>query len=126
MSHTALVKFAPVLTAERWGDPTWTSPGRTFYWGRSLKLIPGTATPLLVDHNMDCRIGVVHELFQMAWTDLRSCRDHRSTRLAEDLRDEGVVRSLGRSLDRARRRLGTRDQRAREGDQPALTRRRTQ
>ena len=69
MSHTALIKFAPVLTAERWGNPEWTRPGRTFYWGGSLKLIPGTPTPLIVDHDMDRRIGFVRELFTMPWTD---------------------------------------------------------
>ena len=69
MSHTALIKFAPVLTAERWGDPKWTRPGRTFYWNGALKLIPGRVTPLVVDHNLERQVGVVHELFTMELTD---------------------------------------------------------
>ena len=36
MSHNISIKLAPVLTAERWDDPTWMRPGRAFYWPGSL------------------------------------------------------------------------------------------
>ena len=69
MSHSALIKFSPVLTAERWSNPRWTRPDRTFYWNGALKLIPGQKTPVVIDHDMERTVGVVHELFTMEWTD---------------------------------------------------------
>ena len=69
MSHSALIKFAPVLTAERWSNPRWTRPDRTFYWNGALKLIPCQKTPVVIDHDMERIVGVVHELFTMEWTD---------------------------------------------------------
>ena len=67
--YSTVIKLAPVLTAERWGDPEWTRPGRTFYWPGSLKLIPRQPTPLVVNHDMQRRVGVVDRLFQIDWND---------------------------------------------------------
>ena len=36
---------------------------------RLTKLLPGQPTPLVVDHDMEREVGVVHELFTMEWTD---------------------------------------------------------
>jgi hypothetical protein len=69
MTHAVSVKLAPVLTAERWGYPKWTRPGRTFYWGGALRLLPGKPTPLVVDHDVSRLIGTVDELFTMDWVD---------------------------------------------------------
>ena len=69
MTHAVCVKLAPVLTAERWDDPNWTRPERTFYWPGSLRLLPGKPTPLVVDHDMSRVIGTVHELLTMPWVD---------------------------------------------------------
>ncbi len=69
MTHSAVIKLAPILTAERWGDPAWTRPGRTFYWPGALRLLPGKPTPLVVDHEMSTTIGTVNELCTMTFTD---------------------------------------------------------
>ena len=69
MTHTVCVKLAPILTAERWDDPKWMRPDRTFYWPGSLKLIPRQPTPIVRDHNMDDVIGTVTELLTMPFTD---------------------------------------------------------
>ena len=48
MSTAAIVKLAPVLTAERYKNPEWERPGRDFYWSGSLALLPKREIPLLV------------------------------------------------------------------------------
>ena len=69
MTHTVCVRFAPVVNADRLNNPTWERPGRTMYWSRALRFLPTqTEIPLLVDHNMERQVGVVHELFEMDWT----------------------------------------------------------
>ena len=69
MTHAVCVKLAPVLTAERWDDPTWTRPGRDLYWSGSLRLLPGKPTPIVRDHDMDEVLGTVTELATMPFTD---------------------------------------------------------
>ena len=69
MTHSAVIKLAPILTAERWDDSAWTRPGRTFYWPGSLRLLPGKPTPLVVDHDMSRTIGTVNELTRMDFVD---------------------------------------------------------
>jgi hypothetical protein len=68
MSHTALVKFAPIFTLERFNDPAWTRPGRTLYERNAFQLMPGAATiPLRVDH--DREIGKVEGFATIDWVD---------------------------------------------------------
>ena len=70
MTHSALVKLAPVVSAERLNNPTWERPGRTMYWSGALRFLPNRSEiPLVVDHNMERQVGIVHELFEMDWTD---------------------------------------------------------
>jgi len=70
VSHTALIKFAPVTTLFRHNSQTWNRPGRTLYEPGSLKFAPGRdSVPLLVNHDDDREVGVVDELFQVDWTD---------------------------------------------------------
>ena len=70
MSREVVVKFAPIVSVERLGNPIWERAGRTMYWPGALKFLPTqTEIPLVVDHNMDRQVGVVHELFQLDWTD---------------------------------------------------------
>jgi hypothetical protein len=70
MSHTALVKFAPIFTLERFDDHAWNRPGRTLYERGAFQFLPGkTTVPLLVDHEDSREIGTVHELFRMDWID---------------------------------------------------------
>ena len=70
MTYTTLIKFAPIVTAERLNNPTWERPGRTMYRSGALRFLPTqTEIPLLVDHRMERQIGVVHELFEMDWVD---------------------------------------------------------
>jgi hypothetical protein len=70
MTHTALVKFAPIFTLERFDDPAWTRPGRKMYYPGALQFLPGrTSVPLLADHDEDHEVGTVDKLFQMDWTD---------------------------------------------------------
>lgn len=64
------MKFAPIVTAERMNNPTWERPGRTMYWPGSLRFLPiHSEIPLVVDHNLERQVGVVHELFEMDWID---------------------------------------------------------
>lgn len=70
MSHTTLVKFAPIDTLERHNDPRWNKAGRALYTSNALRFRPGiTEVPLLVDHHDDRRIGTVTQIFRMDWTD---------------------------------------------------------
>jgi hypothetical protein len=70
VSHTALVKFAPIFTLERFDDPVWNRAGRTLYERGAFQFLPGkTTVPLLVDHEDSREIGTVHELFRMDWID---------------------------------------------------------
>lgn len=70
MSHTAVVKIAPIFSVERFDDPRWNRPGRTMYYNGALKFLPGKASiPLIVDHDDSCEIGTVHELFKLDWLD---------------------------------------------------------
>lgn len=70
MSHTVVVKFAPVFTCDRFNNPAWTRPGRRMYYPGALKFLPGRSTvPLLADHDEGHEIGTVDKLFQMDWTD---------------------------------------------------------
>jgi hypothetical protein len=58
MTYTATLKFAPILSVERLNNTTWERPGRTLYWSRSLKLLPGrTEIPLLIDHDMSRQVA---------------------------------------------------------------------
>jgi hypothetical protein len=70
VSYTAVVKIAAVATLERHNSEVWNRPGRQLYEPGSLKFAPGRSeVPLLVNHDDDRGIGVVHELFQMDWTE---------------------------------------------------------
>ena len=63
---TALIRFAPLVTLKRINDPTWWQPDRTKYRSGSLELPTGTTeVPLLVDHEDERQVGVVHELLEM-------------------------------------------------------------
>lgn len=68
MTHTAVVKFAPISTLDRLNDPAWTRPGRTLYDRSALRMLPGRETvPLVVDH--DREIGTVNALYVTEWHD---------------------------------------------------------
>jgi hypothetical protein len=70
VSKSALVMIAPVFTCERFNDPAWARPGRTMYAPGSLKLLPNkTSVPLLVDHDEEREIGVVHRFGMIDWND---------------------------------------------------------
>jgi hypothetical protein len=66
----ASIMFAPLHTLERHNDPTWNHPGRTLYEGRGLGFKPSVSKiPLLVDHDDERRVGTVHAIHRMEWTD---------------------------------------------------------
>ena len=68
MTHDAIIKFAPVLTAERFDNPRENRAGRKFY--RRLTLLPDArGVPLGVDHDLSRVIGHVDKLFRFDWTD---------------------------------------------------------
>jgi hypothetical protein len=71
MSHTALIKFAPIFTIERFDDPAWNRPGRLMYEARALRFLPGEeSVPLVVDHEESSVVGTVHApMFKMDWID---------------------------------------------------------
>ena len=41
MSHTTLIKFAPIYSLERHNDPKWNRPGRALYASNALRFAPG-------------------------------------------------------------------------------------
>jgi hypothetical protein len=70
VTHSAVIKFAPIWTFERHNDPVWNRAGRTLYEAGSLKFLPSvTEVPLIVDHDEEREIGVVHELSRIEWSD---------------------------------------------------------
>ena len=70
MSHTALTRFAPVFTLERFNGPLWARPGRVMYERGGLQFLPGEdSAPLLVDHREGNVIGTVHALGTIEWSD---------------------------------------------------------
>ena len=70
MTHTTLVKFAPIYSLERRNDPKWNREGRALYASNALRFKPGLSeVPLLIDHQDDRRIGTVSKIFTMDWTD---------------------------------------------------------
>ena len=101
MSREVIVKFAPICSIERLGNPIWERPGRTMYWPGALRFLPTeTEIPLLVDHNMERQVGVVHELFQLDWTDGGPWICARATVTnppgwLKRARDQGQLRTLG-------------------------------
>ena len=69
MTHTATIKIAPIFTLERFDDPAWRSD-RTMYESGALSFLPGTEEiPLLISHDEQQVVGVVHELMRMEWVD---------------------------------------------------------
>jgi hypothetical protein len=59
MSHTCLIRFAPIACLERYNDPKWQG-SRTMYDPGSLKMPPGkTSVPLWVDHDEEQVVGTV-------------------------------------------------------------------
>lgn len=70
MSHSAIVKIAPVFDPGRDLDPDLVGRGRTLYSSGSLTLV-GNAPPVLIDHDRGRPIGVVRELFEHEDTDRR-------------------------------------------------------
>ena len=70
MSREVIVKFAPIASTERLGNPIWERAGRTLFWPGALKFLPTQSEiPLVVDHSMERQVGVVTHLFQLDWTD---------------------------------------------------------
>lgn len=96
MSHTALIKFAPVYTAERYKNPEWERPGRDFYWPGSLKLIPDVETPLLVNHDESRQVGVVRSLSEFDDTDGRWISAHVTVTDPPCWLDKRTAASFGR------------------------------
>ena len=39
MSREVVVKFAPIVSVERLGNPIWERAGRTMYWPGALKFL---------------------------------------------------------------------------------------
>jgi hypothetical protein len=62
VTHTALIRFAPVFSTEQVLDPALVVRGRTLYQAGSLTL--EGEVPVLVDHDHDRPIGLVHELLE--------------------------------------------------------------
>jgi hypothetical protein len=70
MTHTALLKVAPIHTLKRHNDPTWNREGRTLYSSNSLRFLPYLQTvPLLVDHDEDQEIGYIHDIIRLSEAD---------------------------------------------------------
>jgi hypothetical protein len=68
MTCEVCIRFAPVFTTERMAAGV--RPGRALYQRGALQFLPGRSTvPLLVDHDKDREVGVVHELVEWADTD---------------------------------------------------------
>ena len=70
MSHTALIRFAPLVTVDRINDPKWRRPGRTLYDHGALTMLPGrTSVPLIVDHDEKRVVGSVRSFSRQDDTD---------------------------------------------------------
>jgi hypothetical protein len=70
VNYDALIKFAPVFTHERFNDVTWARPGRRMYERGALEFMPGwDSIPLIVDHDDEREIGVVHRFGAIDWVD---------------------------------------------------------
>jgi hypothetical protein len=70
MTHTAIIKFAPIFTVERFNDPAWNRPGRQLYESGAFRFLPSEDTvPLVVNHDDSREIGTVHEVFKLDWID---------------------------------------------------------
>jgi hypothetical protein len=70
VSHSVLIRLAPIFTHARFNDPAWARPGRLMYHGDALRMLPSDKTvPLLVDHDEGRAIGTVDELFRLEWID---------------------------------------------------------
>lgn len=70
MSHEVTIKLAPVITADRFRNPDWDRPDRTLYRRGSLQFLPNRSeVPLVIDHDLERRIGIVDRFFELDWTD---------------------------------------------------------
>lgn len=67
MSHSALIRFAPILSAEILLDPSKLRAGRSLYQDGGLTLVKDA--PVVIDHDMDRPIGRIEELFRHEDTD---------------------------------------------------------
>ena len=62
----AHIQFAPIASLERLNDPAWNRADRTLYDSGSLSFMPGrTEIPLLIDHDVERRVGVVNTLYRI-------------------------------------------------------------
>jgi hypothetical protein len=67
MSVAACIQFAPIFTAERMAEG---ARATDLYQRGSLRFLPSqSSVPLLVDHDKDREVGVVHELVEWENTD---------------------------------------------------------
>lgn len=62
MSHSAVIKFAPIVSKEVLLDTDKLRAGRSLYQAGSLTLAKDA--PVVVDHNMEKTIGRVEEIFR--------------------------------------------------------------
>ena len=70
MTHTALIKVAPILTLGRQNDPVWTRRDRWLWRSNALRILPHQPTPkLLVDHDDEQVIGYVEKILHLEDTD---------------------------------------------------------
>jgi hypothetical protein len=67
MTHTILVKLAPIVDTEAVRNPASIRPGRTLYQRGALELLPGAK--VLIDHDHGRVIGRVRELSELRDTD---------------------------------------------------------
>jgi hypothetical protein len=96
VSHSALIKFAPLHTLERHNAPRWNRPDRYLFEAGSLQFAPGISeVPLLINHDDARRIGTVHELFPNGvarWpVGMRSGHRRCRARMVASVRNEGFV-----------------------------------
>ena len=68
MSHTALIKFAPLVSAEALLDPGSVRAGRQLYDHGAFRLLRPDL-PILVDHDDSRQVGIVREVAEIADTD---------------------------------------------------------
>jgi hypothetical protein len=67
LTHTALIKVAPLVTPDAFHDPASVPAGRTLYQRGGLELMP--RAPLVIDHDCGREIGQVRQLAEFRDTD---------------------------------------------------------
>ena len=69
MTHTAVIKIGPLVTADVLRNPGSVRADRKLYQRGGLELLSLKGVPLLADHDTSRQVGTVHELINFPDTD---------------------------------------------------------